>query len=722
MRIIFKINTSGKNILCRSSAVWLVLFIPLLSIAQSRNYSLIYSDNIKGSATMFGNTLLQIVNKDTVNTVKMNDNGANGNSVYGNDNENMQNINIDGNAGIETRIKNSSSADLNLPVGNNVIKLARLYWGGRVRNSDFDLSADSNKTIKIRKGNTGLYYNVAALGMDKITIVSGYTQYQAYADITGMVQNNGGGTYEVGNAPLSTGAIDNGGNNGGWSIVVVYENAEASYNSVRIYDGFEQVYNNGNQLSSTVVLSGLDVPSGTLSTTDAKMGALVWEGDANLNGDYLKINSNVVSNNTNPPDNIWNGTITNGGLNAVSKNPNYTNQMGLDIDQFDVGMGYGILPNSNSVTLEFGTNADKYYPGLFTFIIKMKDPTISIDNLVSDANNNHLGEANEILTYTLTGKNSGAGDANAIVISDTLPTTVTYLPNSLTILSAPGLSPGMQTDIPGDDQAEYIENSGIKTVRFRIGKNASAAAGGSMSSNESYVVQFKVTVNDPGTGKHVPSIMNIARIVAESEANETFVDDGTSIINPDFGPLPITMDSFNGILMQGGKVKLDWSTSMEINCKGYIVERSFDGNLFLEIDSVAGNGTTSKIHFYSAFDDVSAVIGEEVYYRIKQFDVDGNTSYSKIIRVQIANENSRVIISPNPFKNNLNISVSWNKIENMKIRIVNVLGREVFSKNVVTNKGLNYIGLDALSKLAAGNYFVQFISGSQTIAREITKQ
>ena len=34
----------------------------------------------------------------------------------------------------------------------------------------------------------------------------------------------------------------------------------------------------------------------------------------------------------------------------------------------------------------------------------MKDPTVTLDKTVSDANNNHLGEANEVLTYTLKGR------------------------------------------------------------------------------------------------------------------------------------------------------------------------------------------------------------------------------------------------------------------------------------------------------------------------------
>ena len=694
--------------------------------AQARNYNLVYSDNIKGSTAIFGNTLLQVINKDTINTIKMNDNNINGNSVYGNDNENMQNIDIDGNTGNGSETINSSAADLILPAGNNIIKLARLYWGGRIRNSDFDLTAYPNQTIKIRKDTLGPYSNVTALAIDKITIVSGYSQYQAYADITDLVKNNGAGTYEVGNTALNTGAIDNGGNNGGWCIVVVYENDSANYNSVRIYDGFEQVYNNGNPQATSVTLTGLNVPSGELETGDAKMSVLAWEGDANLKGDYLKINGNLFSNTTNPPDNLWNGTITDNGMHIATKSPNYTNQMGLDIDQFDVGIGYGIAPNASSLSLEFGTTSDKYFPGLFAFTIKMKDPTISLDETVSDANNNHLTEANEILTYTLKGKNGGPGNANSIIITDTLPSAVTYLPNSLKIVSSAGVTPGPQTDISADDMAEYITNGAVKTVKFRIGTGATGTDGGTLAANKTYEVQFKVSVNNPGEGKLLPPITNVARIKAQSDANVDFVDDGTAIINPDNGPenglLPVNMVSFTASLLSDKKVKLNWSTSMEINCSSYKIERSIDGNIFNEIADVAGNGTTLLFHSYSFIDDVSFATGSIVYYRIEQLDIDGKSSYSKVLPVKLKNENTQIIISPNPFSNYLNINMEWTKNEMIVIRIIDVQGNKVISKNIQMSKGLNYISMNNLSHLPAGNYFIQFISAAEITTQKITKQ
>lgn len=719
----FTSKTSLRKQTKRLSLITAVLLLTaFISHAQTRNYSIVYSDNIKGGTTFFGNTLLHIIDSGKVNTAKMNSNSANGNGSVGNDNSNMQYADIDGSTGNGSVTRNSSSADLLLPAGTNTIKLARLYWGGRVKTSEFNLAVDSNKAIKIRKGTSNAYSSLTALGIDKTDITGGYTQYQAYTDVTAFVQNNGAGTYEIGNAPLSVGAVSGGGYGGGWCIVVVYENSDLSYNSIRVYDGYQQVYNGGAAQATSVTLTGLNVPSGTLSSGDATMGVMAWEGDANLTGDYLKINGHLFSNATNQSNNPWNGTITNNGAHVTTKNPNYTNQMGMDIDQFDIGTGFGISPNDNSVALVFGTESDQYFPGLFSFTIKMKDPTITLDKSVSDASGNGLAEKNEVLTYTLEGKNSGAGNANGIIITDTLPSTVTYVPNSLKIISSPGITAGSQTDASNDDMAEYIVNGSVKTIRFRLGTGATSTTGGYLAADESYKVQFQVKVNDPGAGQRVPSIMNIARIKAKSDANADFVDDGTAIINSDNRPLPVSLVSFSGILLQNETVKIDWSTSMEINCAKYIIERSFDGNIFSQVASVAGSGTTSAFHSYSTTDDISTSTGSVIYYRLKQVDLDGKANYSKVIAIKTKDTQKTVNISPNPFVSYLNVNVEWSKAEVATVKIINIQGKEVVSKSIQMSKGLNYVKLDDLSRLSSGNYFIEFVSPVERFSQKITKQ
>lgn len=669
---------------------------------------------------MFGNSLLHIANSNgTVNATKMNSNSANGNSTDGNDNENMQHIDIDGSTGVGAATRNSSSADLILPAGTNTIKLARLYWGGRVTTSDYDLSTTANKTIKIRKGTTNNYTDVVATGVDQSTISTGFSQYQAYADVTAFIKQNGAGTYTIGNVPLTTGSISGGGNHGGWSIVVVYENPTLNYNSVRVYDGFQKVYDGGSSTVTTVTLTGLDVPSGVLAASDAQMGVMTWEGDASIQGDFLKINGNLFSNALNASNNPWNGTISNNGVHVTTKNPNYTNQMGIDIDMFNVGTGFGIAPNANAVTLQFGTEADQYYPGLFTFSLKMKDPTITLEKLVSDANGNKLAEANEILTYTLKGSNTGVGNANFIELIDTLPNTVTYVANTLKVISAPGVTAGLKTDASNDDIAEYIVNGTKKTIKFRLGAGASSTLGGTLAENETYEVQFQVKVNVPAKGG-VPSIMNIARVSSKSDAQVIFTDDATAIINPEEGPLPVTLEKFTATLINSGRAQIDWSTSMEINCSRYIVQKSYDGNTFADGTVVAGHGTTNLLNSYSITDDVSAA-GNMVYYRLKQIDLDGKINLSKVIAVKLKKENQVVSVSPNPFTSYLNVNMEWSKSEVITARVINIQGKEVASKSIQVTKGVNYVKIDELSKLPSGNYFIQFISATERFTQKVTK-
>ncbi len=723
MKLFTSIISLRKKLIPPISVFSFLLLISFTARAQTRSYSLVYSDNVKGGSTVFGNTLMNIITKKKVDVTKMDDNSSDGNSLYGNDNEDMEYVDIDGNSGDGSATRNSSSADLILPAGTNTIKLARLYWGGRVKNTDFDLTKSANKTIKIRKGTSGAYYDVTALGLDNTAIsnATGYTEYQAYSDITAFIKNNGAGTYEVGNLPLSTGSIGGGGNHGGWSIVVVYENPSLPYNSVRLYDGFEQVYNGGNATTTTVTLTGLDVPSGTMAASDAKMSVVAWEGDANLKGDFLKINSHTFSNATNASDNPWNGTITDNGVHVTTKNPNYTNQMGIDIDMFDVGNGYGINPNDNSVTLQFGTEADQYYPGVFTFTIKMKDPTITLDKTVSDANHNNLGEVGEVLTYTLKGGNNGIGNANNVIVADTLPSTVTYLPGSLKVISSPGITAGVKSDQTGDDIAEYVSNGNIKSVVFRLGTGATSNSGGTLAANETYEVQFQVTVNNPGSGNPVPSIMNIARITSTSDADVKFVDDGTAIINPEAGPLPVTLTRFTATLMQNNQVQVGWATSMEINCKQFVVQRGYDGKVFSDQETVAGNGTTNLSHSYSVNDNVSSFTGSTIYYRLKQIDIDGKENLSKIIPVKLQKNNASAIVSPNPFRDFININLQWDATEMVSAKIFSVQGRELLAKQILVNKGNNNIKISDLSNLPSGNYILEIFSSSQKIIQKIIK-
>jgi hypothetical protein len=102
--------------------------------------------------------------------------------------------------------------------------------------------------------------------------------------------------------------------------------------------------------------------------------------------------------------------------------------------------------------------------------------------------------------------------------------------------------------------------------------------------------------------------------------------------------------------------------------------------------------------------------------------MDGKGSYSKVVAVKTKESAKSVVLSPNPFNSFLNVSMNWSRAEVITARVINIQGKEVITKRIQMNKGLNYIKLDELSNLPSGNYFIQFISSQERFTEKITKQ
>lgn len=623
-------------------------------------------------------------------------------------------------------VSNSSNADLLLPSGTNTIKFARLYWGGRLANTYITSFPDTLRKIRIRKGTSGVYSNGLApiSSVDQFAINGSTTAYQSYIDITSFIQSNGGGTYTVADIPCDEGAVAGGGNYAGWCIIVAYENTALPFNSVRIYDGFSQVLNTGSSVSQNITLTGLNVPNNPLVLGDAVLSTMVWEGDANLSfspqvpaGDYLKINGTTVSNAVNPATNFWNGSISKNGSFVHSKMPDFFNQMGIDIDEMEVGTGYGILPNATTVNFEFGTEADRYFPSVFGFSIRMKSPVITLDKSVTDANGDGFLQSNEELTYTLSGNNVGPGSAYNTVLVDSLPTNVSYVANSLVIVNAPGITgPISQTDIAGDDFAFKGVNGSRNYVKFFIGTGATTNSGGTVDVANSYNVKFKVQAGlVPG------SITNTARVSSSSQAGDVFTDDGTALIGPSGAPTPVKLIAFTAILKNNTGL-LSWTTEVELNNDHFEIERSEDAVNFIKRGIVNGNGSTSITQYYNYVDDIntnSAII----YYRLKMVDTDGKSAYSKIIALRVKGTmNDNFSIYPNPFVSNVKIALSIQNDVTAHCRIISFEGKEVLNRKIDLQKGDNIIVLRDLEKIASGNYIIEINTGYEKYIKKIVRK
>jgi hypothetical protein len=163
--------------------------------------------------------------------------------------------------------------------------------------------------------------------------------------------------------------------------------------------------------------------------------------------------------------------------------------------------------------------------------------------------------------------------------------------------------------------------------------------------------------------------------------------------------LPITLTDFFQNLA-GKKVQLEWITEAEMNSKEFIVERSFDGIGFEAIGSVAAAGSSYATKHYSFKDDLPDYIN---YYRLKQVDIDGKFSYSKVLYVKVE--------QASPLRLLENIVTSYLRyriapgMNGSKIEIYDMNGRSVYKTKV--KEGLQHVNVSAWSN---GRYLIRLLA------------
>lgn len=107
-------------------------------------------------------------------------------------------------------------------------------------------------------------------------------------------------------------------------------------------------------------------------------------------------------------------------------------------------------------------------------------------------------------------------------------------------------------------------------------------------------------------------------------------------------PLPVELLSFSATA-ENEKVNLKWVTASELNNDFFTVQHSIDGVEFTSLGNVAGQGTKQSATTYNYVDE-SPMAGIN-YYRLKQTDFDGTSSYSNIIAINLDLE---WLLYPNP--------------------------------------------------------------------------
>jgi hypothetical protein len=164
-------------------------------------------------------------------------------------------------------------------------------------------------------------------------------------------------------------------------------------------------------------------------------------------------------------------------------------------------------------------------------------------------------------------------------------------------------------------------------------------------------------------------------------------------------------------------VAIRWTTESEINTNYFEIQRSVDGRNWVSVGSLASTGNSTVAHNYSFTDNSSL---QNSFYRIAEFDRNGQVYYSMINHVKCGNEAS-FALWPNPVISQAWLSASIAASGLAELKITDAKGSVIYSKQVQLFAGNNIISLGAYS-FASGHYVVQLTTGAGTKSIKMIKQ
>jgi len=417
----------------------------------------------------------------------------------------------------------SSAATLNLPTLQNGcplrIRYAALYWSGYTSNSNY-------RKVKLKLPGKNEYHDLTA--DESGTIGNKFpTQYYCFKDITNLLQNQGvtTGEYIVGDI---YGEIANPGGmsrnmhglSGGWSILVVYEYPGSSVTSkkINIYDGFQYVTRSGINMNLTGFTT---VPSGPVNV---RMGVMSVEGQLEWDGDYMEVNGHKMgqANSALPnwTDNFFDSSVTLDGSNVSTRRPASINNLGFDLDVFELpNPGNSIIGNNtNALNVKLRATGDVYLPIVTAISVENYEPKLEVETRVynaagtdiTDINNPKSVNKGDVLTYQVKVKNVGKADANfGPSQGGALPGigVVLYYPNKLLEPLKTGVKPNVDliknelvfsngANASPFDSAYYI--TGHTPAVFGSIQSTMGTGQRTLAPGKEFIVKFhlKVTTND----------------------------------------------------------------------------------------------------------------------------------------------------------------------------------------------------------------------------------
>jgi hypothetical protein len=181
--------------------------------------------------------------------------------------------------------------------------------------------------------------------------------------------------------------------------------------------------------------------------------------------------------------------------------------------------------------------------------------------------------------------------------------------------------------------------------------------------------------------------------------------------------LPVTLGSYNATCSNDSKeVQVEWTTLTEANSSHFVVERNTDGLEWTAIAEVQAAGNSNSIIYYS-FTDQETRLNQIVYYRLKQYDLDGSSQDFGVVSEECLSDRTGFSINPNPAEALVAIELYGDfSNENTHFTFTDLNGKLIkrIDYHASNSKVLNV----DLEKFAPGCYFIRMVTDDQTVQME----
>ena len=323
-------------------------------------------------------------------------------------------------------------------------------------------------------------------------------------------------------------------------------------------------------------------------------------------------------------------------------------------------------------------------------------------------------------TVARIGKLTGFPTTNGNTITNLPGMRLTVTANSIYMTNLPGGPAGINTLYFADDVAptgikKFTLNSGGTWDSTGIMDAGSGYRGLTGTTSGSTVTLYAIKGGSPLNGFVDASGYGVAptatpTLVLAAPTNTAFR--GVQVV-PVSSTNPVKLSGFT-TQKNNSSVAISWGTEQEFNTQSFVIQRSADGTTWTDISTTPAAGNSSSLRNYSSLDNTP--INGINYYRLKEIGIDGNVTYS-VIRKVLFSGKYKVLISPNPAKDFINIYIAKDNNTNSIIKVIDFSGKIVRSES----SALSTISIST-NGLSKGVYFVKIIDGGNVTTKKISVQ